>query len=108
MDLLTAVRESRNEAEEEEPNNGQARCVPSTVASQHGAATSTTEFLALTANCAVLLLNDRNLDQVRFRAFPYATLENDADTEADHRPCPLSTAGPTVIKHEARLKKQAR
>jgi hypothetical protein len=108
MDLLTAVRESRNEAAEEEPNNGQARRVPSTVASQHGSATSTIDFLALTANRAVFQLNNRNLNQAHFRAFPYATLENDADTGADHRQCPLSTVGPPVIKHEARPKKQAR
>jgi hypothetical protein len=78
------------------------------VASQHGAATSTTDFLALTANLAVLLLDDGNFHQAHFRASPHATPENDADTEADHRHCPLSTMGPTVIKHEARPKRQAR
>lgn len=71
--------------------------MPSTGASQHGAATSTTDFLALTANRAVLLLGNGHFHQAHFRASPHAMPENDADTEADHRHCPPSTMGHTVI-----------
>ena len=107
IDLLTAVGESRDEAEGL-PNNGQARYIPSTGASEHGAATSTTDLFALTANRAVLLLGNRRFHEAYFRASPYAMPENDVDTEADHGHCPRSTMGHTVIKHEARPKRQAR
>lgn len=74
------------------------------VASQHGAATPTTDFLALTANRAVLLLDNGNFHQAHFRASPHVPPENATDTEADHRHCPLSAMGPTVIKRAARPK----